>query len=573
MGVNLNLAVRSGLSDGDIYRAITRGRGSEMPVITTNIQEALKITAYVRYLGERKGDEAASTPSRPCPDLNVSSSDIEKNFSDSKGWLSYSGDYTGQRFAPYTQINKNNVSKLRTRFVYQTRSAVGLEAVPIVANGVLLFTGTDNQVVAIDLATGDLLWEHRRPVAEGTLLCCGRRNRGVAVLGNRVFHNTLDGRLVAIDIRNGKELWNIEVVNYREGYSITGAPLAIKDAVIVGVSGGDFGAPGVIDAYDPATGARLWRFDAIPGPGQPGHDTWKNDSWKQGGGATWVTGTYDPKLDLVYWGIGNPAKIFNPASRPGDNLYTSSVVALEGRSGKLRWHYQFTPNDGNDWDATSTPVLVDREVGGVSRKLMLFANRNCFFYAIDRETGKFLSAHAYCEQNWNDGFTQEGRPIRRPASISGPNGPFVTPGALGGANWMQPAYDSGNNIFIVKNYVGGNRFYSEETDDPAGGRIEKPHNVSMDTNVTALSSPGGAVLWQVTEPGENHSGLLATAGGLVFTGDTAGWLSALDITSGQELWRYRLGGQITMAPITYFYNKNQEIAIISGGALFVLGLP
>jgi alcohol dehydrogenase (cytochrome c) len=298
-----------------------------------------------------------------------------------------------------------------------------------------------------------------------------------------------------------------------------------------------------------------------------------NDSWKEGGGATWVTGTYDPELQLVYWGIGNPAKVFNPGSRPGDNLYTSSVVALDANSGTLRWHYQFTPNDGNDWDAASVPMLADADFKGSRRKLMLFANRNCFFYALDRQTGKFLQASPYCEQNWNDGFTPEGRPIRRPSSVASANGSFVKPGALGGANWMSPAYDPDADVFIVKNYHGANRVFSEETADSSGGRIEQPANISRETFVTAVRGLTGEVLWEVKQGGENNSGILATAGGLVFTGDSRGWLSALDIRTGQELWRYRLGGQMAMAPITYLYHGVQEIAVISGGSLFVLDLP
>ena len=442
----------------------------------------------------------------------------------------------------------------------------------MVVGETMFLTGADNQVIAIDLHSGDTIWEYRRVVNERIPPCCGRRNRGIAVLGGRVFHNTLDGRLVALEARTGRELWNVEVVDYRDNYSMTGAPLATKNGVVVGVSGGDYGAPGVIDAYDPVSGRRLWRFHTIPQPGQSGHETWPGDNWKKGGGATWLTGTYDPELGLVYWTVGNPAKIFNPASRPGDNLFTCSVVALDVKTGTLRWHYQFTPNDGNDWDANSMPVLVNDQFEGKGRKLMMFASRNCFFYLLDRETGKFLRATAFCEQNWNDGFTKEGRPIRRPASIPSPSGPLIKPGVTGGANWMAPSYDVGSSLFIVKNYRGGSRVFSEEGPGVMGGRTEQPLNEPKSAAVTAIDTRTGAIAWDVEQSGDNNSGILATASNLVFTGNSHGHLTVLDTKTGRELWRYRLGGEISMAPITYLYNGRQELAVFSGGSLFVFCL-
>jgi alcohol dehydrogenase (cytochrome c) len=558
-------AVQSGLGDVDIYKAVTRGRGG-MPLITENVQLALMVTAHAHSLGAHEEKKDATVHCAGCDGIHLSAADVAEKFAKAGEWPSYSGDYTGQRFSPIKQINTANVSKLRTRFVYQTRSPVGLEPVPIVLNGVMFLSAPEDHVVALDLETGDPIWDYRRSVPEGVRLCCGRRNRGVTVLGDRVFHGTLDGRLVALDIRTGKEIWNVEVADYREGYSITGAPLAVKDKIIVGVAGGDFGAPGVIDAYDPKTGKREWRFNTI----QQSHETWQGDSWKSGGGATWVTGTYDPQLDLVYWGVGNPAQVFNPGSRSGNNLYTSSVVALDAKTGNLRWHYQFVPNDGTDWDATSIPVLVDAEVDRAPRKLMLFANRNCFFYTLDRETGKFLSAKPFCPQNWNDGFTAEGAPIRRPGTVPSPAGPMIQPTIIGGANWMSPSYDAAADIFVVKNYHGSNRVFSEDSADPSGGRVEE--GISRSINVTGVRGRTGAVAWEVDQGGENTSGVLGTAGGLMFTGDSHGRLVALETTTGKELWRYRLGGQMSMAPITYLHHGVQEIAVISGGSLFVLGL-
>ena len=581
---------QTSLSDLDIYLTLTRGiPGTNMPPASVSVTQGLELATFIRSLGSAKcNPSAACDPKevtarspinyRASKDIFVSSKDVTDGLLHRGDWLSYPGDYTGRRFSALKQIDKTNVSKMRPRFVFQTRSLVGLESTPLVANGVMFLTGSENQVIALDLATGAPFWEHERPIPAGVSVCCGRYNRGVALLGDRVYYATLDAHLVALNTRDGKEIWDTQVADFRQGYSMTGAPLAIGNKIIVGMAGGDFGVRGFVDAYDPETGKRLWRFDTIPSPGQAGHETWKNDAWKTGGGATWNTGTYDPELHLLYWGVGNPGPDFNPQSRPGDNLYTSSVVALDESTGALRWHYQFTPNDGNDWDSTQVPVLVDADYKGHSRKLMLFANRNCFFYVLDRETGEFLQATSYCEQNWNNGFTAQGRPIRRSGSITSEQGSDILPGVLGGANWMPPAYNPSTALFYVKNYERHYRVVSEKPEYLGGrlffgGRVEETRNQPIRTALTAIRRTG-EVAWRNLDnvPELNKSGVLTTATGLVFTGDSQKRLLVLDAGNGNEIWHFLLGGEMAMAPITYQYEGSQELAVISGGSVFVMSL-
>ncbi len=569
------------MSDLDIYLAMTRGvTGTNMPATEVSVAEGLRLTAYVRSLRSGDGGQAeAAAPQVECPPcqrINVSFDSIATGANHPEGWMSYHGDYSGQRFSKLRQIDRTNVSLLRPRFIYQMKSLVGLQSTPLVADGVMFVTGPENEVVALDLETGRPFWTFRRTVPSGVSLPGGRPNRGVALLGDRVFHNTLDAHLIALDVKTGKPVWDVEVADFHEGYSMTGAPLAVENAIIVGVGGGDFGARGFVDAYDPDSGKRLWRFETVPGPGQAGHETWENDAWKTGGGATWVTGTYDKELGLIYWGVGNPAPDYNPAARPGDNLYTCSVIALNAKDGTLRWHYQFSPNDGNDWDASQVPVLVDAAYQGQPRKLMLFANRNCFYYVLDRETGKFLQAKSFCKQNWNDGFTAEGRPIRRPGSTSSASGPLVSPGVTGGSNWLSPGYSPLTGLMYVKNYHQPARVFAADANYLPGKIFLGGHTQEAakgETRLTALQGLSGEVVWekQLELGGTiDKSGVLTTITGLVFTGDGEGGLCVLDATDGSEVWRYELGGEMAMAPITYLFEGHQEVAVISGGSLSVL---
>ena len=304
-----------------------------------------------------------------------------------QNWLTYSGTYTSQRYSTLDQITRDNVQKLDLAWVYQAQTNEKFELTPIVADGVMYITEPPNDVVALDAQTGRVFWTYQHNLPTRLALCCGRVNRGLAILNDTLYLATLDGHLLAIGTRTGKVIWDVDVVDYRKGYSFTAAPLVVKDKVITGPAGAEYGIKGFLEAFDAKTGESAWRFETVPGPGEPGHETWEGDSWKTGGGAIWLTGSFDPELNLLYWGIANPGPVWNGDDREGDNLYSASVVALDVDTGELKWYFQFTPHDVWDWDAAQIGVLVDGEFGGRERKLLLWGNRNGFYYVLDRVTG------------------------------------------------------------------------------------------------------------------------------------------------------------------------------------------
>ena len=307
-------------------------------------------------------------------------------------------------------------------------------------------------------------------------MCCGQVNRGLAMLGDRLFMGTVDAHLVALDRKTGNLLWDVEVADYTKGYSLTAAPLVVKDKVIVGIAGGEYGIRGFLDSYDPATGERLWRFYTIPGPGEPGHETWSGRSWKTGGGPTWVTGSFDPKLNLIYWGTGNPAPDWNGDVRMGDNLYTSSVIALDADTGKLKWHFQFTPHDVHDWDAVQIPVLVDAEFRGRPRKLMYWGNRNAFFYVLDRETGEFLMAKPFATQTWAERIDEKGGRCDGRIPARAARGHWFRPGPQGGTNWYSPSYSPVTKLFYLSVWDFASRFYHGRCALSAGHAFLRQHH-------------------------------------------------------------------------------------------------
>ncbi len=331
-----------------------------------------------------------------------------------QNWLTYNGTYNSQRYSTLAEVTPANVTRLEPKWVLQNQVFGAWQSNPIVVDGVMYLTERPNDVMAVDAKTGRMFWLYRWTPSPDSRVCCGANNRGVAILGDTLFMGTLDGHLIAIDAKNGKPLWNVTVADVKLAYSITLAPLIIKDKVMVGVGGGEFGIRGFIAAFDPKTGKESWRFNAIPGPGEKGHDTWQGDAWKSGGGSVWVTGSYDPALNLTYWGIGNPGPDWNPFQRPGDNLYTDSVVALDADTGELKWHFQFTPNDGYDYDSVQIPVLADLNWKGTPTKVLMWANRNGYFYVLDRATGKFLLGEPFVKVNWASGLDANGRPIQTP---------------------------------------------------------------------------------------------------------------------------------------------------------------
>ena len=320
----------------------------------------------------------------------VTADRIRRSSSEPRNWLTYGGSYTSQRYSLLNQITPANVGRLESKWVLQNQVFGAWQATPLVVDGVMYVTQRPNDVLALDAKTGRVFWLYRYTPSPDARVCCGSNNRGVAILGDTLFMGTLDAHLVAIDAKTGRQLWNTTLADVKLAYSVTLAPLVVKDKVIVGVGGGEFGIRGFIAAFDAKTGKEAWRFYTIPGPGENGHDSWKGEAWKNGGGSVWVTGSFDPDLNLTYWGVGNPGPDWNPDQRPGDNLYTDSVLALDADTGAIKWHYQFTPNDGYDYDSVQVPVLADLDINGTPTKAMMWANRNGNFYVLDRATGKFL---------------------------------------------------------------------------------------------------------------------------------------------------------------------------------------
>jgi len=491
-------------------------------------------------------------------------------------WLTYSRNYLGQRFSPLTQITPANVAQLKVKWAYQF-DVPNNEVSPIVADGVMYVTGP-NRAAALDLKTGRELWRWRRPIpADYQNIGFGRVNRGPAILGDQLFVATLDCYLVALDIRSGQERWSTQVADYKPGYSMTLAPLAYRDKVAVGISGGEAGIRGFVDAYDVKTGRRAWRFYTIPGPGEPGHDSWKTDAWQTGGGSTWVTGAYDADANLLYWGVGNPGPDWNGDPRPGDNLYTCSLVALDGDTGKIRWHFQFTPHDTHDWDAAHVPVLFDAVIRGQKRKVVANANRNAFYYVLDRENGQFIAGQAYSKQTWAKGLDDSGRPQVIPGTEPSDEGTLVWPNLNGATVWFSPSYSPASGLFYVAVRETGATYFKREADYKpgtffaGGGQRELPPDDVWGA-IRALDATSGKLAWEFKLNSPPWSGVLSTAGGLVFSGTTEGNFFALDAKTGKPLWDFQAGGGIGANPISFNIGGQQHVAIAADRVLYVFGL-
>lgn len=493
-------------------------------------------------------------------------------------WLTYSGNYAAHRFSALDQISEANVKSLKPLWTYQTNSLQKFEATPIVVDGIMYLAEPPSNVIALDTRTGRPLWKYRRTLPTDLRVCCGQVNRGVAVLGDMVYIGTLDSHLVALDARTGAVRWDSVVSDYREGYSITVAPLAVKDKIVIGVAGGEYGVRGLLDAYDAKTGKRAWRFWTVPGPGEPGHETWKGDTWKSGSAATWVTGAYDPDTNLVYWGTGNPGPDWNGDVRPGDNLYADCIIALDADSGKLKWYFQFTPHDVHDWDATQVPVLVEGEVRGEKRKLVLFPNRNAFYYVIDRASGKFLLGKPYAKQTWAKGLDDSGKPIRIPGTFPTVEGTKVWPSVAGANNWYSPTYSPKTGLLYVAVREAGSLYYFGEAEFKVGERFDAGGFRSIPGEeewgaVRAYKPTTGELAWEYKLFSPPYAGLLSTAGNLVFGSTNEGQFFALNASSGKEIWRFPTGALIARGnPMSYLSNGKQQVAVTLGNVLYAFGL-
>ena len=509
-------------------------------------------------------------------------------------WMMYSGTYASQRYSTLSQINPSNVKNLEQKWIFQAESLEKFETTPLVVDGIMYITQAPSDALALDAKTGRVFWIYRYYPSTDARPCCGSVNRGLAILGDTLFLATLDAHLVALDAKTGRPIWNTRVANASAGYAMTVAPLVVKDKVIVGVAGGEFGIRGFIAAYDVRTGREAWRFNTIPGPGEPGHETWQGqaDAWEHGGGAIWTTGSYDPALNLTYWGTGNPGPDWNPGQREGDNLYSDSVVALDPDTGKLKWFFQFTPNDPYDYDSTQVPVLVDTNWNGSPRKLMMWANRNGFFYVLDRATGQFLAGYPFVKVNWASGLDAKGRPIQTPQPENAP----TFPGVQGGTNWYSPSYSPRTGLFYVsawedyasvfvkeeQKYQEGQRFVGGRPTTPIPGGQNIPSLKRGPINVWTEAAGHGAVVaidprtgdkkWRFLMTDVTDSGILTTAADLLFTGGREGYFHALDARTGALLWNASLGGQVASGPMTFEVEGKQYVSVAAGHSLFTFAL-
>jgi alcohol dehydrogenase (cytochrome c) len=568
--------------------AVTVENRSLMPDDFAKRLSADEITNLVAYLSTQKGRDFSQTILQPLPG-GVSDERLVNSGAEPQNWLTYWGDNRGTHYSSLSQVDTGNVHQLQPAWTFPLIEGNSvLENTPLVVDGVMYVTGSGNPatVVALDARTGRQIWRWTRQQKVVNPYQINPFNRGVAILGNRLFVGTLDAALIALDARTGLKLWEVQVADTMEGYDITSAPLIVKGKVITGIAGGEYGTRGFIDAYDPVTGKQLWRFYAVPGPGEPGNETWLGDSWKTGGSPTWLTGSFDPELNLLYWTVGNPAEQINRSFRGDlDNLYSDSVVALDPDTGKLKWHYQFTQNDGHDWDSTEDVVLVDRMWHGQNRKLLLHGDRNGHFYVLDRTNGEFLSGTPFIYQNWNAGFDARGRPQPVPGSNSSPEGSFLVYPSGGATNWQSPSYSPQTGLFYLEYSESGTQFASEPLELQRGqlflGRgtvrnpaTRRPDQPAPNSGIKAIDPENGRIVWDVkTVQGSAGTGVMATGGGLLVAAMRDGNIAAFEAKTGAPLWHFQTGGATSASPMSYAIDGKQYIALAAGNVVFSFCLP
>jgi len=538
-----------------------------------------------------------------------------------QNWLTYSGGYSGDRYSPLDQINRSNVKNLQMKWVYHPlymktgNNQSKMENTPLVVDGIM-YTGTALEVAALDAVTGRPFWKISRPLDPTAYYNAYEVNKGMAISGDTLFWATVDCHLLAIDTKTGRIIWDKVMVDWRKGYQYNVAPLIVRDMIILGPATNEAGANCWVNAYDVKTGKELWRFNTNPvSADDPIAKTWVGDSWKHGGSPIWNGGAYDPETNLTYWGTGNPNPGWNGDPRtPGDNLYSNSVIALDADTGKLKWHYQFTPGDEYDWDATQVPVLATIDWKGQPRKVMLWANRNGFAYVLDRTTGQFLLGKNFVKQNWNVGFDEAGRPIKDPKVWPKPMGGIhIEPGNQGGTNWYPPSFSPRTGLFFIPTWensggqspkgdpgqwMEGQRYTGTGNDrrpaagaargtPPApapgrggrGGRGPARASTNYKTEeegygaIRAIDPKTGEKKWDFKMVSYTENGVLSTGGDLVFGGGMEGNFVALDARTGELLWHVNLGGQNASGPISYAVNGKQYIVGSGEGTMFVFALP
>ncbi len=578
--------IRSQYNHGDsdlaIYQVLRDGiPGTAMQSAGLTLLERLQVIAYLKTLQAQLSEDRKPEASPLA--IQVSNERLQAAGTNPDEWLTYSGSYNGWRHTSLAEIAPANAAQLNMRWVTQFDiNDPNIEATPLVIDGTIFMAADAGHVLALNAKTGAVIWEYKRPIPAGLPLEFGLANRGLAVQGGTLFFGSLDGYLVAINANNGKVIWQTLVASPSDGYSITGAPLVVNRSVVVGIGGGEFGIRGFLAAYDVSTGQQRWKFNTVPGPGEVGHETWENDAWRTGGGGTWITGSYDPSTDLLYWGVGNPSPAFSGDVRPGDNLFTASVIALHASTGTLAWYFQFTPHDEHDRDAAQTPVIADLLINGVVRKAICWPNRNGFYYVLDRVTGEFLAGAPFVEVDWAKGLASTGRPILVNDDKVSTEGRQTRPGNSGGTNWQNPAFDQKRGSIFIPATESSSVFTKMPPDRVT--RVQNRLFIASGWNqagpvtrkVLALDAATGARKWEYRAPSgadsENgNSGLLSTEGGLVF-GASGGVFFALDADTGREVWRRSLGGKTKSAPISFTVDGRQVVVVAAGRALFEFGL-
>jgi alcohol dehydrogenase (cytochrome c) len=495
-------------------------------------------------------------------------------------WPSYNGDYTGRRYSSLSQITPQNVHQLRAQWVFHSPNSNLLEGTPAVVDG-LMFVGSANDAFAVDARTGRIIWRYSRPITDGLIDdASAHHNRGIAVLGSRLYMETDNAHLLCLDARSGHLLWDVGYASGNKNYGATSVPLVVKDKVLVGTSGGDDGVRGFIAAFDTASGKEIWRLWTIPGPGEPGSSSWPGDMYLRGGATTWMPGSFDPELNTLYWGTSNAAPDFDGDVRPGDDLYTSCVLAIDPDTGKLKWHFQFTPHDLYDYDATETAVLVDAPYNGAPRKLLAEANRNGFLYLLDRTNGKFLSAVPFVKKlNWASGIDDNGRPIRTGLK---PNeaGALICPDMTGATNWFSPSYNPSTHLMYFMALESCQLFFLKPQQFEEGRAfyatgVKRAPGLLRQKILVAYNPETMKLVWQYpqTGGGDSWGGTMTTAGGLVFFGNDADGFEAVNARSGESLWHFNTGQSMHASPMSFAINGKQYVAIECGSDLFAFALP
>jgi len=535
-----------------------------------------------RALSEGMSDLQLLTDDQRIHLLRKTADDRYRAVTSQRDWPTYHGDPSGNRYTTLTQIDKTNVSRLAPRWVFPLSNVTQVENTPIVVEGIM-YVSSANEVYALDAGSGRQIWRYRRPRTAGL---AGNAaigfNRGVAISGERLFMLTDNAHMIAIGRFNGDLLWETDMADWHQNYNGTSAPLAVGNLVISGTAGGDEGVRGFVAAYDAATGKEAWRFWTVPNPGEPGSETWQGKLTEHRGGASWMTGTYDPQLDLVYWPTGNPGLDYNGDERQGDNLYSDSILALEARTGKLRWHFQFTPHDIHDWDAQEPPVLVDTNWQGQPRKLLLQANRNGFFYVFDRTNGQLLLAKQFLKNlNWAKGIDAKGRPILNDLKANENGEIYVCPGFQGGTNWFSTSFNPATGLYYFQALERCNLFLKRDMEWQAGkgfmgGTARPAPGENFTKSLRAINIQTGEIVWdlpQISGAATASAGVISTASGLVFFGENSGAFMAADATTGKVLWEFPTNQTWKASPMTYVFDNKQYIAIAAGPSIMAFGLP